>query len=74
MVAAAEVEEITDAEWLDLGMPEAFWVLKVKEFGPLIVSIDTAGNNLFENNKKVFAERKEKALEELYPKLNFMKY
>ena len=74
VVAAAEVEEITDAEWLDLGMPEAFWVLKVKEFGPLIVSIDTAGNNLFENNKKVFAERKEKALEELYPKLNFMKY
>ena len=55
-------------------MPEAFWVLKVKEFGPLIVSIDTKGNNLFENNKKVFAERKEKALEELYPKLNFMKY
>lgn len=74
VVAAAEVEEITDAEWLDLGMPEAFWVLKVKEFGPLIVSIDTEGNNLFKNNKKIFAERKEAELKELYPKLDFMKY
>lgn len=74
VVAAAEVEEITDAEWLDLGMPEAFWVLKVKEFGPLIVSIDTEGNNLFKNNKKIFAERKEAQLKELYPKLDFMKY
>ena len=74
VVAAASVEEITDAEWLDLGMPEAFWVLKVKEFGPLIVSIDTEGNNLFKNNKKIFAERKEKELGKLYPKLDFMKY
>ena len=37
VVAAAEVEEITDAEWLDLGMPEAFWVLKVKEFTITII-------------------------------------
>lgn len=57
IVAAECVEEITDVEWLDFGMPEALWVMKVKEFGPLIVSIDTKGNNLFENNKKIFAER-----------------
>ncbi|MBR2896685.1 MAG: fumarate hydratase C-terminal domain-containing protein, partial [Oscillospiraceae bacterium] len=50
----------TDVEWLDLGMPEALWVMRVKEFGPLIVSIDTQGNNLFENNKKIFRERMEK--------------
>jgi L(+)-tartrate dehydratase beta subunit len=57
VVAAQEVEEITDVEWMDFGMPEALWVMKVKEFGPLIVSIDTEGNNLFENNRKVYEER-----------------
>ena len=74
VVAASEVEEITDVEWLDLGMPEAFWVLKVKEFGPLIVSIDTKGNNLFENNKKLFNDKKEKELLALHDKIKFMNY
>ncbi len=57
VVAAQEVEEIEGVEWLDLGMPEAFWIMRVNEFGPLIVSIDTKGNNLFEDNKKIFKER-----------------
>jgi hypothetical protein len=35
-------------------MPEALWVCRVKEFGPLIISIDTHGNNLFETNKAEF--------------------
>ena len=74
VVAASEVEEITDVEWLDLGMPEAFWVLKVKEFGPLIVSIDTKGNNLFENNKKLFNDKREKELLALHDKIKFMNY
>ena len=51
VVAATEVEEIVAAEWRDLGMPETLWNCRVKEFGPLIVSIDTKGNNLFEKNK-----------------------
>lgn len=59
IVAAERVEEVTGEEWEDFGMPEALWIMKVKEFGPLIVSIDTNGNNLFENNKKVFKERLE---------------
>ncbi|HHX49495.1 MAG TPA: L(+)-tartrate dehydratase subunit beta [Clostridiales bacterium] len=74
VVAATQVEEILDVEWGDLGMPEAFWVMRVKEFGPLIISIDTKGNNLFENNKKEFNKKKIEELEKLYPKLEFMKY
>ena len=62
VVAAQEVEELVGVEWMDLGMPEALWIMKVKEFGPLIVSIDTQGNNLFDNNKKIFQERFEKLL------------
>ena len=60
VVAAETVEELADVEWMDFGMPEALWVMRVKEFGPLIVSIDTEGNNLFENNKKLFRERLER--------------
>ncbi|HQC55323.1 MAG TPA: L(+)-tartrate dehydratase subunit beta [Clostridia bacterium] len=74
VVAASQVEEITDAEWLDLGMPEAFWVMKVKEFGPLIISIDTKGNNLFENNKAIYKANKEKQVEQIAKDLSFMKY
>lgn len=73
-MAAAEVLEITDAEWLDLGMPEAFWVMEVKEFGPLIISIDTEGNNLFENNKEIYKESMEKEMAELSKKLKYMNY
>ncbi len=62
VVGASQIEEVVSAEWLDLGMPEAFYTLKVKNFGPLIVSIDTLGNNLFENNKKLFNERKNNLL------------
>ena len=52
VLAASRVEKIERVEWLDLGMPEALWVTRVKNFGPLIISIDTHGNNLFDKNKQ----------------------
>ena len=73
VVAATCVEEIEAVHWLDLGMPEALWVSRVKEFGPLIVSIDAEGNNIFEQNKVEFNKRKEAAIAELYPKVRFIK-
>jgi len=73
VVAATEVEEIVDAQWRDLGMPETLWHCDVKELGPLIVSIDPDGRNLFEENKVTFNERKDKALEEIYPQVSFIK-
>ena len=73
VVAATEVEEIVDAQWRDLGMPETLWHCRVKEFGPLIVSIDTDGRNLFEENKVIFNERKEKAIEEICKHVSFIK-
>ena len=42
------VEEIESVDWLDLGMPEAMWNLKVKDFGPLIVAMDCHGNSLYD--------------------------
>lgn len=58
VLAATMVEEIEDVHWRELGMPECLWVMKVKEFGPLIISIDTDGNNLFLDNKACYASRK----------------
>ncbi len=46
-LASEYVKEVLEVYWLDLGMPEALWVLKVEGFGPLIVTIDVHGNNLF---------------------------
>lgn len=73
VVAAMEVEEIEGAYWRDLGMPETLWNCRVKEFGPLIVSIDTEGRNLFEENKVIFNERKEKAAERICKEVSFIK-
>ena len=42
------VEKIESVDWLDLGMPEAIWNLKVKDFGPLIVAMDSQGNSLYD--------------------------
>lgn len=73
VVAATQVEEIEQAEWRDLGMPETLWVCRVKEFGPLIVSIDTQGNNLFEENKVIFNERKDEVYKEIASQVSFIK-
>lgn len=73
VLAATQVEEIERAEWRELGMPETLWVCRVKEYGPLIVSIDTHGGNLFEENKVVFNERKEEVYEEISKKVGFIK-
>lgn len=72
VLAAHCVEEVEDVQWLDLGMPEAMWVMKVKEFGPLIVSIDPEGNNLFENNKKKFNQAKEDIVNEINQHVDFL--
>ncbi|HAI22145.1 MAG TPA: L(+)-tartrate dehydratase subunit beta [Clostridiales bacterium UBA8153] len=69
VLGATAVEAVEAVEWLDLGMPEALWVLRVKELGPLVVSIDAAGNNLFELTKSTFRTRKEFILGQLSPQV-----
>ncbi len=59
VLAAKFIRQVKGVEWLDLGMPEAMWVFDVKSFGPLVVAIDSHGNNLFsEVADKVEANRK----------------
>ena len=73
VMAATQVEQIESADWTELGMPETLWKCRVKEFGPLIVSIDAHGNNLFEQNKVKFNEKKDAALAEILPQVGFIK-
>lgn len=73
VLAATQVEEIEDAQWRDLGMPETLWVNRVKGFGPLIISIDTKGQNLFEQNKAIFNEAKLPIIEEINKQIRFIK-
>jgi fumarate hydratase subunit beta len=50
VLAAEKITTVSQVYWLEeLGMPEAVWVLEVKEFGPLIVAMDSFGNSLFKN-------------------------
>ena len=73
VVAAVCVEEIVRAEWRDLGMPETLWNCRVKEFGPLIVSIDSYGKNYFEEKKVEYNQRKEEQIEKISKEVGFIK-
>ncbi|GAB4310271.1 MAG: FumA C-terminus/TtdB family hydratase beta subunit [Methanobacteriaceae archaeon] len=42
------IVKVKNVHWTDLGVPEAIWELEVKDFGPLIVSMDAHGENLYE--------------------------
>lgn len=56
VLAAKGISAVKGVEWLDLGMPEALWILEGENFGPLIVAMDAHGNSLF---GKVEAQVKE---------------
>jgi len=47
VLASRLVKRVKNVEWLDLGMAEAVWTFEVDKFGPLIVCMDSRGNNLF---------------------------
>lgn len=51
------IDSVKGVNWIDLGIPEAIWELEVKDFGPLIVAMDSNGNNLYEEvRSKIGAE------------------
>ncbi len=63
---ATQIPEIRTVHWLDLGMPAAVWVLRVNRLGPLIVAMDSHGENIFtELQSKV-----DSSLERIFRDLN----
>src|SRR5437667_10514359 len=59
-----QIEEIEEVAWEEL-MPECRWKFRVKDFGPLIVGIDSHGNSVFHDVQ----ERAKQKLEEIYARL-----
>ena len=51
-----QIEEIEQVWWEDL-MPECLWKFRVRDFGPLIVGIDSHGNSLYRTIQERAAAR-----------------
>jgi tartrate/fumarate subfamily iron-sulfur-dependent hydro-lyase beta chain len=49
VLAAEKIANVSQVYWLEeLEMPEAVWILEVKEFGPLVVAMDSIGQSLYQ--------------------------
>jgi fumarate hydratase subunit beta len=48
VLAAQGIRTVKKVEWLDLGMPEALWVVEAQDLGPMIVAMDAHGNSMYE--------------------------
>ncbi|MCS7113202.1 MAG: FumA C-terminus/TtdB family hydratase beta subunit [Nitrososphaerota archaeon] len=54
------LRRVVDVYWLDLGIPEALWIMEFENLGPLTVAIDLHGGNLYsqvEDSVKVMLDR-----------------
>jgi tartrate/fumarate subfamily iron-sulfur-dependent hydro-lyase beta chain len=48
VLAAEKITNVSQVYWFEeLEMPEAVWILEVKEFGPLVVAMDSIGQSLY---------------------------
>jgi len=55
------IEQITDVDLDDLN-PESLWQFKIKDFGPLLVAMDSHGGSLYDKVKATTEERRAQAL------------
>ncbi len=46
-LAARAIKRVREVHWLELGIPEALWVLEVEKFGPLVVAMDAHGESIY---------------------------
>ena len=71
---AMRVTNVENVYWLDLGMPEAVWVFRVKDLGPLVVGIDSNGKRLSDNVTKTVNENLKRIFQkyQLDPNRNYV--
>jgi tartrate/fumarate subfamily iron-sulfur-dependent hydro-lyase beta chain len=62
VVLGERVTEVENVYWIELGVPEALWVLKVNEFGPLVVGMDSKGKSIYRDIK----EKGKKLIESMF--------
>ena len=51
VVLGEQIKKVKDVFWMELGVPEALWVLEVENFGPLVVGMDSKGNSIYRDIK-----------------------
>ncbi len=66
VTAAERIKGVKAHYWDELTMSEMVWVLGVELFGPLVVTIDTEGNNLFQERMALIDKRSIEAKNNLY--------
>lgn len=66
VLQASQVKRVVGVHWLDLGMPDAMWILEVENLGPLTVVIDSKGRNFYD---EIYREARRRIDTEIYPKL-----
>ncbi len=50
-LATESIKKVKNVFYLDkLGMAEAIWIFEMKEFGPLVVSMDSSGNTIYKES------------------------
>jgi fumarate hydratase subunit beta len=49
ILATERIEKVLDVYYAELGFTEAVWKLQVRNFGPLLVAIDSHGESIYEN-------------------------
>jgi len=63
LLAARGIKKVKDVFWLEeLGMPECLWVFDVDDFGPMIVTIDSHGENMTKKVKERVTSKMEEIL------------
>lgn len=65
-----KVKKVLDVYWADLGVPEAMWVLEVEELGPIYVTIDSKGENLYDLRRRSLENLGRAVSERLYHDLS----
>lgn len=48
LLSAKGIKNVKGVQWLELGMPEALWILDSENFGPLIVAMDSHNSSLYD--------------------------
>lgn len=66
VLAANGIQEVKEVHWLEeLGIPECLWVYDTEDFGPMLITIDTTGNNLTEDVRREVVKNKERIIKQL---------
>jgi len=58
------VEQIEDVDMDDLN-PESLWKFRIRDFGPLLVAMDSHGNSLYTRVRDTAASRRDAVLKKI---------